>query len=324
MILYGLEQLKGAGINEIGVILGPIKEGMLDVLGDGSKHGVKITYIEQPEPKGLAHVVLISEDYLGDEPFVMYLGDNLLRQPVRNFVKFYNDEKVDCVIGATEVKNPSKYGVIVFRKNGTIKRLIEKPREPISNWALIGVYIFNHKIFQAVKKIKPSWRGELEITDAIQTLLTDGATVKVKKVDGWWKDTGSVGDLLEANRLILDGLKPEILGSVEDGASVLGRVRLGRYSLVSKGACIRGPSVIGHDTSLAEGVYVGPYTSIGNNVAIRIGEIDNSIVMDGCVIDTDERIIDSLIGPNSLITSKTNTRPRGKRLVVGERSTIEF
>lgn len=324
MILYGLEQLKGAGIKEIGVIVGPIKEGMLDVLGDGSKYGVKIKYIEQPEPKGLAHAVLISEDYLGDEPFVMYLGDNLLRQPVRNFITFYDDEKADCVIGATEVKNPSQYGVIVFKKDGTIERLVEKPREQISNWALIGVYIFNKKIFPAVKKIKPSWRGELEITDAIQTLLTDGAKIKVKKVDDWWKDTGSVGDLLEANRLILDDLKPETHGSVEDGASVQGRVNLGQNSLVRKGARIMGPSVIGEDTSLAEGVYVGPYTSIGNKVTVRKGEIENSIIMDGCVIDTDERIIDSLIGPNSLITSKTNTRPRGKRLVVGERSTIEF
>ncbi|MCJ7631544.1 glucose-1-phosphate thymidylyltransferase [Candidatus Bathyarchaeota archaeon] len=324
MILYGLEQLKGAGIKEIGVILGPIKEGMLDILGDGSKYGVKITYIEQPEPRGLAHAVLISEDYLGDEPFVMYLGDNLLRQPVRNFVTFYDDEKADCVIGATEVKNPEQYGVIVFRKDGAIERLVEKPREPISNWALIGVYIFNHKIFHAVKKIRPSWRGELEITDAIQALLSDGATVKVQKVDGWWKDTGSVGDLLEANRLILDDLKPERYGSVDDGANIHGRVSLGRNSSVSKGARIMGPSILGNDTSLAEGVYVGPYTSIGNNVAIKRGEVENSIIMDGCVIDTDERIVDSLIGPSSLITSKTNARPRGKRLVVGERSTVEF
>lgn len=324
MILYGLEQLRQAGVEEIGVILGPIKEGMVDILGDGSKYGVKITYIQQPEPMGLAHAVLISEDYLKDEPFVMYLGDNLLKQPVRNFVRYFENEKADAVIGVTHVKDPSSYGVVVFNEDGTIDRLIEKPKEPISNWALIGVYIFNQRVFQAVKKIKPSWRGELEITDAIQVLLKEKANVKVQKVEGWWKDSGNFADLLEANRLVLDDLRPQTLGSVEDDNSVRGRVCLEPRSLVKKGANIMGPSILGKDSRLEEGVYVGPYTSIGNNVTVLRGEIENSIVMDGCIIDTDERITDSIIGPNSVVISRTDGRPRGKKLIVGERSIVEF
>ena len=324
MILYGLEQLKQAGITEIGVILGPIKEGMVDILGDGSKYGVKITYIQQPEPKGLAHAVLISEEYLKDEPFVMYLGDNLLKQPVKNFVDYFEDKKADAVIGVTQVKDPSNYGVVVFNKDNTIDKLVEKPKEPISNWALIGVYIFNQKVFKAVKKIKPSWRNELEITDAIQTMLNDGADVKVQKVEGWWKDSGNFSDLLEANRLVLDDLKREILGDVEDDSSVVGRVSVGRSSVVERGACIRGPSILGEESRLHDGVYVGPYTSIGNRVVVKRGEIENSIVLDGCLIDTDERIVDSLIGPNTTIVSRSNGGPRGKKLIVGERSTVEL
>jgi glucose-1-phosphate thymidylyltransferase len=324
MILYGVEQLRQAGVEEIGVILGPIKEGMVDILGDGSKYGVKITYIQQPDPMGLAHAVLISEDYLKDEPFVMYLGDNLLKQPVRNFVRYFEEEKADAVIGVTHVKDPSSYGVVVFNEDGTINRLAEKPKEPISNWALIGVYIFNQKVFQAVKKIRPSWRGELEITDAIQVLLNDKAKVRVQKVEGWWKDSGNFADLLEANRLVLDDLKPQALGIVEDDSSVKGRVSLESGSVVRKRASIMGPSILGKDSRLEEGVYVGPYTSIGNNVTVKRGEVENSIVMDGCIIDTDERITESIIGPNSAIVSRNDGRPRGKKLIIGERSIVEF
>jgi glucose-1-phosphate thymidylyltransferase len=254
----------------------------------------------------------------------MYLGDNLLKQPVRNFVSYFEEEKADAVIGVTHVKDPSSYGVVVFNEDGTINRLVEKPKEPISNWALIGFYIFNQTVFQAVKKIQPSWRGELEITDAIQILLNDKANVKVLRVEGWWKDSGNFADLLEANRLVLDDLKPQALGVVEDDSSVRGRVSLESGSVVRKGANIMGPSILGKDSRLEKGVYVGPYTSIGNNVTVRRGEIENSIVMDGCTIDTDERITESLIGPNSAIVSRNDGRPRGKKLIIGERSIVEF
>ena len=200
MILYGLEHLRSAGIKEIGIILGPIREGVVELLGDGADYGVHITYIDQPEPKGLAHAVKVAESFLDDEPFTMYLGDNMLKQGAQPLIDVFNREGCDCVIGVAEVDDPSRYGVVVFDEDGAIKRLVEKPRDPISRWALVGVYVFNSMIFDAVKAIKPSWRGELEITDAIQTLLEQGAKVHVQFVKGWWKDTGKLEDILEANR----------------------------------------------------------------------------------------------------------------------------
>jgi glucose-1-phosphate thymidylyltransferase len=205
-----------------------------------------------------------------------------------------------------------------------IERFVEKPKEPISDWALIGVYVFNDTVFDAIKKIKPSWRGEFEITDTIQTLLTDGHKVSVQKVQGWWKDTGTVEDLLEANRLVLDDLNRDINGVAEEDTSIRGCVSVGLHTKIMNGATVVGPSVIGSDTTLDEGVYMGPYTSLGNNVTVRRGEIENSILMDGCIIDTEERIINSLIGPYSLVTSNSEGQPRGKRLILGERSRVEF
>lgn len=324
MILYGLEQLKGAGIKEIGVILGPIKEGMVDVLGDGSKFGVEITYIEQPDPKGLAHAVLISEDYLKDEPFVMYLGDNLLKQPVLDFVKFFEAEKVDCVIGSTEVKEPSNYGVVFFKEDGSIEKLVEKPKEPSSRWALIGVYIFNKKIFSAVKKIKPSWRGELEITDAIQTLLTNGAKIKVQKVDGWWKDTGRPEDLLEANQLVLQGLTPKNNGTVEEGALVATNTIIGKGTIIHNRTTIRGPTIIGENCEIGPNAYIGPYTSIGDKVTFRNTEVENSIIMDGSNIDCGRRITDSLIGRKVTIKGYEQNLPKGHVLVLGDMAYISI
>jgi len=323
MLLYGLEHLRNAGVREVGVILGPIKEGVKEVLSDGSPFGLKITYIDQPEPKGLAHAVLISEEFMRNEPFVMYLGDNLLRQGVREFTETFEQKRADCVVGVSPVKDPSRYGIVEMSK-GKIVRLIEKPKEPKSNLALIGVYVFGPAIFDAVKKIKPSWRNELEITDAIQKMLEDGRKVEVQEVNGWWKDMGTVEDLLGANRLVLDDIGREINGLVEDDSSVQGRVRVDEESVIKKGATVRGPVVVGKGSTISGGAYVGPYTSIGNGVAVKRGEVENSIVMDGCTIDTDERIVDSLIGPNSTVTSSNKSRPSGKKLVVGERSTVEL
>jgi len=324
MLVYGLDHMRNAGIQDICIILGPIKEGVVETLGDGSKFGVKITYVDQPEPRGLAHAVMTAEEQLRGEPFVMYLGDNLLRQGIAPLVKMFNETSSDCVVGVTQVKNPSQFGVVVFDKDGKIIRFVEKPKEPISDWALIGVYVFNDKVFDAVHRIKPSWRGELEITDTIQTLLTDGAKISVQKVQGWWKDTGTVEDLLEANRLVLDDVDVDTIGIVEEHKNIRGRVSLGTHTNIMDGAVVVGPSVIGSDTSLDAGVYIGPYTSLGNRVIVKRGEIENSIIMDGCIIDTEERIIDSLIGPASTVTTNNSLRPRGKRLILGERSRVEF
>ena len=318
MILYGLEHLINAGVKEIGIILGPIKEGVVELLGDGSKFGVKITYIDQPEPKGLAHAVMISEWFLKGEPFIMYLGDNLLRQGAKPLVEVFEKNCSDCVIGVAKVKDPSRYGIVEFDKDGKIKRLVEKPKQFISDWALIGVYVFNDKIFDAVKKIKPSWRNELEITDAIQVLLDSGAKVDVQFVQGWWKDTGKPEDLLDANRLILHDLQTSIGCECEEDVTIIGNVEIGGGTIIRKNSTIRGPAIIGKNCEIGPNTCIGPYTSIGNNVIIKNSEVENSIIMDNAYIECNRRIVDSLIGRNTRIISSENTLPRGCKLILGD------
>ena len=318
MLFYGLEHLKNAGIKDIGVVLGPIKEGVVEALGDGTKFGVKITYIDQPEPKGLAHAIIVAEDYLKNEPFVMYLGDNLLKQGVKPLIKVFEETKSDCAIGTTQVKDPSHYGVIVFNEDGTINRLVEKPKEFISNWVLIGIYVFNEKVFDAVRKIKPSWRGELEITDTIQTLLKEGAKINVQKVQGWWKDTGRPEDLLEANQLVLHELEPYNHGIVEDSATIGKNVCIGRDTIIHSRTTIRGPTIIGDHCEIGPNTYIGPYTSIGDHTIIRNSEIENSIVMEGAYIDCNRRITDSLIGRKVKILNYEKNLPKGYKLILGD------
>jgi len=318
MILYGLEHLINAGIREIGVVLGPIKEGVKELLGDGSRFGAKIAYIDQPEPKGLAHAILVSKGFLGEDPFVMYLGDNMLKQGAKPLVEAFEAGSGDCVIGVAEVKDPSRYGVVVFDERGRIERLVEKPKEPVSHWALIGVYVFGPKIFDAIGRIRPSWRGELEITDAIQALLEGGAKVGCQFVRGWWKDTGRPEDLLEANQLVLQELQLRIEGEVEDGAKVVGNVGVGEGTRIRDGAIVRGPAVIGHRCDIGPNAYIGPYTSIGNGAVVRNSEVENSIVMDGALIDCGKRITDSLIGVNAKVLCADGNLPRGLRLILGD------
>jgi glucose-1-phosphate thymidylyltransferase len=319
MLLYGLEHLRAAGITEIAVVLGPVKEGVVEALGDGSKYGISITYIEQPDPKGLAHAVHLSEDFMGGEPFVMYLGDNLLKQGVKDFVGSFNEKRLDCVIGVTPVGDPSSYGVAEM-DGDRIVRLVEKPKEPKSNLALIGVYVFGPAIFDAVKKIKPSWRNELEITDAIQALLNDGKKVEVQHVSGWWKDTGKPDDLLEANRLVLSDLNPRIEGALSEETRVIGNVVIESGSKTVGAVNIRGPVIIGKNCIVGPDAKIGPYTSIGDDCRLAHVEIENSIVMKGSKIESNKRIVDSLIGSFSTILNGDGAVPKGYRLIVGERS----
>jgi len=318
MILYGLEHLKNVGIQEIGIVLGPLKEGVVETLGDGSKYGVKITYIEQPEPKGLAHAIMVAENYLKGEPFVMYLGDNLLKQGAKPLVEVFNNTNSDCVVGATKVDDPSRFGVVVFNEEGTIRKFVEKPKEPISDWALIGVYVFNDMVFDAVKKIKPSWRGELEITDTIQTLLIEGYKVEVQKVRGWWKDTGRPEDLLEANQLILHELTPYNHGTIEKTATITNNVGIGQDSIIHSRTTIRGPAIIGDHCEIGPNTFIGPYTSIGDNVIIRNSELENSIIMEGTIIDCGRRITDSLIGRKVKVLGYEQNIPKGHKLILGD------
>jgi glucose-1-phosphate thymidylyltransferase len=320
MLLYGLEHLKNAGIKEIGIILGPIKEGVIETLGDGSSFGVHITYIDQPDPRGLAHAVLISKEFIGNDSFVMYLGDNLLRQGVTDFVNKFERKKLDCVVGVCPVDDPSRFGIAELDDQGRILKLVEKPKEPKSNLALIGVYVFNSSIFAAAGKIKPSWRNELEITDAIQMLLYDKKSVEAEHVSGWWKDTGKPEDLLEANQLILSDIKSQLLGSISDQTKVTGNLQLGLNSKTIGEVNIRGPVTIGANCVIGPDVYIGPYCSIGENCIMQNVEIENSIVMKECKIQSGERITDSLIGNYSTISNGNGSLPKGYKLILGERS----
>jgi glucose-1-phosphate thymidylyltransferase len=323
MLFYGLEHLTEAGIHEIGIVLGPIKEGVREAVEKNSGTEAEITYIDQPEPKGLAHAVLISEEFLGDEPFVMYLGDNLLKQGVQPFIQTFNQHRCDCVIGVTKVRDPTRYGIVEM-KAGRISRLTEKPKQPKSDLALIGVYIFNNKIFQAAREIRPSWRNELEITDAIQNLLNSGAAIDVQQVQGWWKDTGRPEDLLEANQLVLSDIEPRNLGKTAQNATISGRVSIDKGTEIHEGTTIRGPAIIGRDCKIGPNTYIGPYTSIGDNTAIEGGEIENSIVMNNVQIRCGKRIVDSLIGNNATVVDSEKNLPRGHKMILGERTFVSI
>ena len=321
---YVLEDLRDSGIKDIAIILGDIMpEKTKSHYGDGSKFNIKITYIYQEKPGGIAQAVGLTEDFVKDSPFVVYLGDNLLKGGTSKFVREFQQKNYDAMILLCEVETPQQFGVAEFDKKGSLIRLIEKPKKPPSNYALTGIYFFKPVIFKMIKQLKPSWRGELEITEAIQLLLDAGYRVGYRIVEGWWKDTGTVEDIIEANILILDELKPKIKGTVEDKASIQGRVSIGKNAHIKKGALIRGPALIGENTTIEEEVYIGPYTSIGNNVKIKRGEIENSIIMDNCTIEINTKIIDSIIGANSEIIANEKG-PKGHRLIVGENSKIVF
>jgi glucose-1-phosphate thymidylyltransferase len=282
---------------------------------------MKITYVYQPKPAGIAHAVGLCENFVGESPFVVYLGDNILKGGIKDFVEEFKSLDADAMVLLCEVKNPERFGVAKL-ENGKLVGLVEKPERPPTNYALVGVYFFRPVIFNMIKHLKPSGRGELEITEAIQMLLEKGYRVDYRFVKGWWKDTGSCEDILEANRLVLDGLDAKIEGRIEEGALIQGKVVLEKNSVIRAGALVRGPAVIGENSIVGSGAYIGPYTSVGRNVEIKRGEIENSIVMDYCLIDVEDRIVDSLIASYSKIISNEG-KPKGKRFILGERSYVE-
>jgi glucose-1-phosphate thymidylyltransferase len=317
-----LEDLLEAGIKDIAFVLGDLyPEKVIEYYGDGSRFNVEFSYIRQGEPKGIAHAIGLCRDFVSKETFVVYLGDNLLKGGIREYVKDFENSNYDGMVLLCKVRNPEQFGVAEFDSNGNLVRLVEKPKKPPSNYALSGIYFFKPVIFDMIEGLKPSWRGELEITEAIQLLLDNGFNVGYRFVEGWWKDTGTTEDILESNRLILDEIEHNVKGVVEDGASIQGRVSIEEGTSIKRGAVIRGPAVIGKNTVIEGRVYIGPYTSVGNNVSIKRGEIENSIVMDNCHIDMEEKITDSLIGPSSTI-NMNQIGPRGYRLIIGESSRI--
>ena len=323
-----LEDLRDSGVREVAVILGELApERVVDYYGDGGWLGLELTYIYQGYPYGLAHAVYMAREFVGDEPFVVYLGDNILASSIRGFVERFLESSADALVLLTEVPDPSKFGVAEFDESGRLKRLVEKPRVPPSRFALVGVYFFRPPhIFRAIETLRPSWRGELEITDAIQRLIDWGLRVDYEVVRGWWKDTGTPEDILDANRLLLDYKMggSVVRGVVEGGAVVEGRVYIDDGARVESGSIVRGPVFIGRNTVVGPGTYVGPYTSIGENCRLVNVEIENSVVMDDVVVeDVDERIIDSLIGSRVRITRRSR-KPRGVQFIVGENTLIEW
>ena len=318
-LFYGIEALKEAGIEEIGIVVGDTKEEIKTAVGDGSRFGVRISYIEQNAPLGLAHAVKISQSFLKDDPFVMYLGDNILKKGIKSLVEEFKTAQPNSMILLTEVPDPQMFGVAEL-KDGKVVNLVEKPKEPKSNLALVGVYMFDSHIFEAVNSIKPSWRNELEITDAIQYLVERGYRVQPHIVTGWWKDTGKLEDMLEANRLILESLSGEILGIVDETSKINGQVRIEKGVKV-KNSTIRGPAIIGEDSEIIDS-YVGPFTSIEPRCKIIGTEIENSIVLEGSEIcDIGSRVDESLIGRGVKIF-KCPPKPSVYKFMVGDMSEI--
>ncbi len=319
VILYTIEKIKSVGINEIGMIVSPENiNDFQETLGDGSKYGVKLSYILQPEPKGLAHAVLMAKDFLGDEDFMMYLGDNLIMDDIRPFVKEFEEKKeLSALIMLSPVQDPTRFGIAVMEGSKIVKT-VEKPKEPPSNLAIIGLYLFRKDIFEGIANIKPSWRNELEITDAIDWLIQNKETVEGHIIYGWWKDTGKPEDLIEANHKILDDVIEEfkIEGTVEATSVLQGRVSIGKNTEVVN-SVIRGPVIIGDNCTISN-AYIGPYTSIGNNTLIENCEIENSILMDEVKISNfSYRIDSSLIGKKVEIV-EADAKPKGVQIIVGD------
>jgi glucose-1-phosphate thymidylyltransferase len=341
VLFYGLEALRDAGIRDVGIVVSDPKE-MLEpdrrtgqqltvmvnsqaeiraAVGDGSAFGLSVTYIEQEAPLGLGHAVKISERYMAGEPFVMYLGDNLIKDGVTPFVREFEAEKPNAQILLAHVKTPWEFGVAELNGDHVV-RLEEKPKQPKSDLALVGVYLFDKTIFEAVKAIQPSRRGELEITDAIQHLITTGKRVRSHVISGWWKDTGKVEDMLEGNRMMLGNIESDVRGTLDEASAVEGRVVVGEGTIVERSR-LRGPLVIGRNARIIDS-YVGPFTAIADEVELYHCEIEHSIVLERSRIqDVPRRIESSLIG-KEVVVCASDTRPRTHRLMLGDSSRVEL
>jgi glucose-1-phosphate thymidylyltransferase len=320
VLFYGIEAMAAAGIEDIGIIIAPeTGDEIREVTGDGSRFGVRIEYIVQSEPAGLAHAVLTAEPFLGQDPFVMYLGDNLLQGGISELVQTFTASAPDALILLTPVPDPQNYGVAELGPDGAVARLVEKPPEPASDLALVGVYMFTPLIHVAARAIAPSGRGELEITDAIQWIVDHGHRVESHIVRGWWKDTGRLDDMLEANRLILDTIERRIDGELRD-AQVDGRVVVEAGALLEN-ATVRGPAIIGAGAVVRD-AYIGPYTAVGPRCVIEGAEVEHSIMLEGAAVrGLDGRMESSLLGRDVQI-SRGRTQPRAYRFMVGDQSEI--
>jgi glucose-1-phosphate thymidylyltransferase len=318
ILFYGLEALAEAGVREVGMIVGDTEEEIRSAVGDGGRWGLEVAYVRQDAPLGLAHAVLTAQDYLGSEAFVMYLGDNLVREGIARFVRTYEEHRPGAQIFLAKVAEPERFGVAVLEGDRVV-RLVEKPAEHISDLALTGVYIFDPSIFEAARAIEPSGRGELEITDAIQYLVDHGYEVRAEMITGWWKDTGKQEDLLEANRIVLEDLRGRVQGSVDESSHLVGEVAVEGGADI-RDSVVRGPVVIGEGTRITRSI-LGPYVSISRETVIEDSEVADSIVMAGCEIREVRPMRESILGRGVRI-SKDSGRPSVYRFMLGDSSEV--
>ena len=328
MLWYVFKKITDAGIKAIIVNVNPGEVGQMErAMGDGSEFGARVTYIEQlGGAKGLAHVVANAEEHLKGERFLFFLGDNIILGSINKFVDRFQRENLDCMIALSHVKDPQRFGVPEFHPDGTLKRTIEKPKNPPSSFAVTGIYLFDEKYFEAFKTIQPSERGEYEITDVI-TWYIQNAKTGHEEITGWWKDTGTPDALIEGNALIMDDIPREgfsVHCDLHEDTQIQGMVAIGKGSRISPDCLIRGPVVIGENCEINNS-YIGPYTAIGNNVKIHNTEVEHSIVFEGATIDTTRRIVNSLIGLNTTLVDSQRTHPKtGHRLIIGDNSFVEL
>ena len=320
VLFFAIEAIVAAGISDIGIVIGETGDEVRNAVGDGSRFGAQVTYIPQDAPLGLAHAVKTAAPFLGDDGFVMYLGDNLIRDGIVGLVEEFTSRGPDAMILLAAVPEPQRFGVVELR-DGHVVRLLEKPEVPPSDLALVGVYLFSPKVHDAIAMIEPSARGELEITDAIQRMVDDGARVVPHVISGWWKDTGRLDDMLEANRIVLDSLAPRNDGEIGENVRLEGKVIIEPGARLSN-CRVRGPAIIGERTVI-ENAYVGPFTSIYHDCVVRNAEIEHSIVLERSVIrDIEGKIESSLLGKECLVCASPE-RPRALRLMLGDHSRVE-
>jgi glucose-1-phosphate thymidylyltransferase len=322
ILFFAIEAIRDAGITDIGIIVGDTADEVMDAVGDGSRFGVSVTYIPQEAPLGLAHAVKIAEGFMGDDPFVMYLGDNLIKDGIKPFVDDFRTSSPDAQILLAHVPHANQFGVAELGPEGQVVRLVEKPDDPPSDLALVGVYLFSNSIFEAVNAIEPSPRGELEITDAIQWLVDNGRTVRPHVIGGWWKDTGKLEDMLEANRIMLDVIETDVRGDTDGGCQLHGRVRVGEGSVL-RNSTVRGPVAIGEGCEITD-AYIGPYTSVGDGCKIIGSEVEHSILLrDARLEGVGPRVADSLLGVNAVVR-RTPSVQAAVRVMIGDNSEVDL
>ena len=322
VLFYGLEHIADAGITDVGIVVGDTAPLIEAAVGDGSAFGLNVTYLRQDAPRGLAHAVLIARDFLGDDDFVMYLGDNFIVGGITGLVREFAGARPEAQIMLAQVSDPRAFGVAELDPaTGRVKGLEEKPKQPKSDLALVGVYLFTPAVHEAVASLKPSWRGELEITEAIQWLLDNGRTVNSTTITGYWKDTGNVADMLEVNRLVLEGLERRLDGTVDDDCEIIGRVVVEAGATV-RGSRVVGPAIIGAGSTITSS-YVGPFTAIDQDCSVTGSEIEYSIVLNNASIEGVGRIESSLIGHYAEVTPAPGV-PRAHRLVLGDHSKVQI